>query len=165
MDFFLGLDHASEEDLIKVWFDPADISQKTRNRLWAFISVEMNDILDTFYSVIEKSTYRHLLHGVEVALLKHKQINHWRKLFLHPVDKEYEERLKAMHAIHLKKGLKNGQYVASYMFLIGLFQKSILRQASGPKEAYELISAMNSIVTDDIARALSLDVSGDVSYV
>lgn len=142
---------------INIWLEPEDIDQDTRDKLWAYISVEINKILDKFYSRIINSDFRGLLASVDVEILKHKQVNHWRRLIEYPLDAEYEARVVNMHANHLRIGLKRTQYIASYFFLMSQFQKAILSQAADPGEAYDLIVAINSIVTDDISRALTVE--------
>ena len=142
---------------INIWLEPQEIDQDTRDKLWAYISEEINKILDKFYSRIISSEFRGLLATTDIELLKHKQINHWRRLIEYPLDAQYEARLVNMHANHLRIGLKRTQYIASYFFLMSQFQKAILRQAVDPGEAYELIVAINSIVADDISRALTVD--------
>ncbi|PLX36775.1 MAG: hypothetical protein C0606_13235 [Hyphomicrobiales bacterium] len=158
MDSVVGPGGVASGDMVNIWFDSCDITQDIRDRLWSYIADEIDQILDKFYGRIQTSEFRSLIDNTDVPLLKHKQINHWRRLIEYPVDDDYENRLRNMHAYHLNVGLKNSQYIASYFFLMNLFQKAVLRHASGPREAYELIVALNSIISEDISRALSIEV-------
>lgn len=157
MDISRDFNIPSRQEHIEAWFDATEIEQATRDKLWSFIAVEIEDILTDFYDRIENSAFRPLVENANLDILKHKQINHWRKLFLYPVEDEYEARLKRMHAYHFEIGLQTGQYIVSYLFLLNAFQKSILRQSAGPKEAFQLMQAMNAIVAGDIARAVSAE--------
>ena len=137
-----------------MWFDIKEINQSTRDKLWSYISTEIDSILDEFYNKIENSNLCHLIQNAHIDILKHKQINHWRRLFLHAMNDEYSKRILRMHDQHAQIGLLPQQYIVSYLFLLNLFQKSILRQSTGPKEAYELMQAMNFIVANDITHAI-----------
>lgn len=154
----MSSDQQRGKDLISMWFDPTEVDQATRQRLWRFINTEMNQILDGFYGIIQQSSSRHMIDGLDIGHLKQKQAEHWQKLFLHPVDEDYETRLKIIHARHMKIGLNEGEYVAAYFYLMTLFQKAILKHSSGPKEAFEMIASMNNIFINDLTRVLSTEV-------
>jgi len=149
------MDQQTHRDTIDIWLVSNDISQEMRDKLWSYISEEAESVLEKFYGRLEQSSHRYLLDNVDVEKLKQKQFEHWKRLFLHPVDGQYRDRLRSMHAYHLQAGLSNAQYVAAYFFLMNMFQRAILRRSSSPKEAYALIATMNSILAEDIARALS----------
>ncbi|HQF30887.1 MAG TPA: protoglobin domain-containing protein [Hyphomicrobiales bacterium] len=140
-----------------MFFVPDPISTATRDRLWALVGEDIEGILADFYDRLENSGHKLLLDRADVELLKHKQINHWRKLFCHPLDEEYARRLEQMHARHLGIGLSIGQYVTAYLHLKDAFQQAVLRQAAGAGEAVTLLLALNRIVSDDIVRALAAD--------
>ncbi|MBB4304829.1 hypothetical protein GGD81_003893 [Rhodobium orientis] len=142
-----------------IWFQNDEIGPDLREKLWSIISLEFEQILDRFYDRIENSSNRWMIEKLDRSLIKHKQINHWRQLVLYPVDADYETRLRTMHVLHLNIGMKHSFYISSYMYLLNAFQKEILRHSSGPREAYELIVAMNSIITDDMVRALDVEVN------
>ncbi|MCW2309328.1 protoglobin domain-containing protein [Rhodobium gokarnense] len=142
-----------------IWFQNEEIGPDLREKLWSIISLEFEQILDRFYDRIENSSNQWMIEKLDRSLIKHKQINHWRQLVLYPVDEDYESRLRNMHVLHLNIGMKHSFYISSYMYLLNAFQKEILRHSSGPREAYELIVAMNSIITDDMVRALDVEVN------
>ena len=55
---------------------------------------------------------------------------------------------------HKNVSIDIADYVSSYLFLLTQFHQLILREASGPKQAYEYIVAVNTIIGADIDRAL-----------
>lgn len=136
------------------WFDTENIPQYIRERLWFRLSEDIGSIVDLFYERLAASGFELLVKTKNLDLLKHKQINHWRHLFTHPIDDDYARRLENMHAQHLRIGLQPHQYIESYFILLSLFQKSLIRRSAGPFEAQQLIAAMNSIVAEDVSRAL-----------
>ena len=144
---------------VSIWFQNQQIAPDLREKLWSIISLEFEQILDRFYDRIDNSDNHWMIEKLDRNLIKHKQINHWRQLVLYPVDADYDTRLRNMHVLHLNIGMKHSFYISSYMYLLNAFQKEILRHSSGPREAYELIAAVNSIITDDMARALDVEVN------
>ncbi|MBB4304734.1 hypothetical protein GGD81_003798 [Rhodobium orientis] len=142
---------------MQIWTDPASIPSETRDKLWFFISRDIDAILQKFYQRIGNSNLHRILDGLDIDKLTQKQKTHWRRILLYRVDETYDVRLRNMHAYHIKIGLTHSHYIASYFFLMNLFQKAILKHASGPKEAYDLIVALQSIISEDITRALGVD--------
>ncbi|WP_207189536.1 protoglobin domain-containing protein [Rhodobium orientis] len=142
---------------IDIWANPDDITTDVRDRLWFFISRDVDMIMDKFYARINKSNLSYLLNGVDLERLKEKQKSHWRRLILYRMDENYDLRLKNMHAYHVKVGLHHGHYISGYFMFMNLFQKSILKRVAGPKQAYEMIVALQSIISEDITRALGVN--------
>lgn len=137
-------------------FDDIKIKPKTRDRLWFLMSKSMDEILDDFYELLQHSDYRILLQNIDIQSLKSRQKEHWRHIIIYDTDKAYSVRLKRMHKIHQRIGLPNRHYITAYIYFLNKFEKSILSQSSGPKEAFKLISALHSIFAEDISRALEV---------
>jgi hypothetical protein len=138
------------------WFENVDLKSETRDRLWFLMSSTIDTVLDDFYEILRTSPYSHILEKADTNRLKELQKAHWRRIILYRVDNKYGERLRKMHEKHQQVGLLNRHYIRSYMYFLNRFQEAILRGSNSPREAYALISALHSIFSDDIARALEV---------
>lgn len=141
-------------DNIDIWFDTVDLGKAVRQKLWLLIDEHIEDVLDEFYDALLSSDHKQQLAGVDMAALRSRQKDHWRRIVLDGVDDEYDQRLRKMHRQHAKIGLDNRQYVTAYLFFLNRFEAAILRGSPGPNDAFRLISALQVIIADDIARAL-----------
>ena len=139
---------------VDIWFETVDLSTTVREKLWLLISDKIEYVLDEFYETLLRSDHKHLLDGIDLERLRGSQKQYWRMLIMHGVDDDYDRRVNVMHLRHKAIGLDNRQFIMAYIYFMNRFQEVILRASPGPNEAHKLISALQTIIADDIARAL-----------
>lgn len=141
-----------------IWLNPDDIDPDVRKRAWELIEAKFEKIIDGFYRSVLASEHGRLLANQDVVALKAKQKVHWRNLFLQAEadNRAYYLRLERMYARHREIGLDNTSYISAYIFLLGSFHRAVLKGSAGPKEAHQLIVAVNTIVASDINRAMEV---------
>lgn len=135
-------------------FDPESIDQETREQVWDLIAVKIDAILDDFYEAAINSKHREILRQTDLEVLKNKQKSYWKYLFLRMDEDDYNSRIGLMHLKHKNNNIDIADYISSYLYLLTQFHQLALQEASGPKQAYDYISAVNTVVGADIDRAL-----------
>ena len=136
------------------WHNLDDLPPKLRGRAWSLIAEQFDHLIDDFYVHIGRSGVQDHLNGVDIATLKSKQRDHWATMFMSRADSDHQNRMDRMYKRHREIGLTSETYLKAYMFLLTRFHRAILAGASGPAEAYHLIEVANTIVANDIHRAM-----------
>ena len=146
------------------WYKKEHLSQEIRNETCYAITNSLDKTLDIFYKKVSKTGMSEFLKGIDLEALKQKQKMHWWRIFLYDSDDESAARRLKMHRAHKAIGLEIRDYITAYLYIMNLFQKSILNYAAGPEEAFKMISAMQIIVADDIAEAIDAYYKTQVDY-
>ena len=137
-----------------LWYDRAHLSKSIRRKTWLAISKDIDHILVKFYSKLRRTEYKTILEHINIESLKRKQTAHWERIFIYDIDEAYRMRIDRMHEKHNELEISASHYITSYLYFMNMFQRSILVNASGPREAHQMISAMQIIVGDDLSRSL-----------
>lgn len=137
-----------------LWYDKEHLSKSIRNRTWKAISKDIDHILVKFYAKLKRTEYRLILERINIETLKRKQTEHWERIFIYDIDESYRKRIDRMHEKHKELEISPSHYITSYLYFMNMFQRSILANAAGPRDAHQMISAMQIIVGDDLSRSL-----------
>ena len=125
-------------------------------RCWEIISKRIDPMLDAFYRELSKSTLVPNLDVGTTESMKSKQKQHWHRLFVDGIDDTYARHIVRTHLKHQEIGIPTSFLISSYFLLLADFHQAVLHEAKDLAEARTLISAVNTVVSADITRALAI---------
>ena len=131
-----------------------------RQELWQLIESDIQQTLDKFYVVLNRSkTYGHLVKGQEDRLKK-AQKNHWAQTFKEGFTEDFFARTKRIGMAHVKIGLPPEPYIESYNLIKNelteiIVEKCTKRFNTDSQKIIQHIQTLDTVITVDMAQSIS----------
>ena len=97
--------------------DPATLADM--RQLWPLIEKPLTHVLDTFYAHVgAQPELAPMFRGRDIATIKNAQFAHWKGIFLHGFDTDYEARVTRIGMAHAKIGLGPRWFFGAYCLVL-----------------------------------------------
>jgi methyl-accepting chemotaxis protein len=126
---------------------------------WELIADDFPKIFDHFYDRVgELTKNQHVLQLIkDNDRLKHKQVDHWQKLFCDPLSKDYIDRVHYSGIAHRQVGINPADVVNGYAFIVDEIIDVLQRKlADDAARALQILRSIQKLVAIDIGTAIAV---------
>lgn len=133
----------------------ADADTALADRYGAVFAELLPGVIAAFYAHLSAVGHAGLLDGVDVAQLKRRQLDHWRRLFAAGFDDAYADHVTRIGVVHRERSITPKLYIQSYgWFTSRLVEALVDHPQVAPADRAPLAGTVLKLVHLDMTLAL-----------